>query len=58
MPEEAHEYWFSGRYANVGGKRQMRTQALLVTFGYTLQIIDAPIEFGALVRKAKYKATA
>jgi len=58
MPEEAYQYWFSGRSANVGGRRQMRTRTLLVAFSYTLQIIDGPIEYGALRRKAQSKVTA
>ena len=58
MPEDAHQYWFSGRSTSVGGGRQMRTRTLLVAFSYTLQIIDGPIEYGAPTRKAQSKVTA
>jgi len=36
----------------------MRTRALFVRFGYTLQTIKEPIPFGALKKKAQNKVTA
>jgi hypothetical protein len=58
MPEDARQYWFSRRSTNGGGARQMRTRALFVRFGYTLQTIKEPIPFGALKKKAQNKVTA